>query len=310
MATLILLQMVLPLGVLALLAAATLRSWAGRLIQTLAAFTTLLAVHLAGLWLMPPWWTAWVYWLLFAVALYRAGRKPPVTRLPESWLGWAALLACLALAAYTGWTAVQAWLGRQAPPGRIVELRFPLSEGHYLVVNGGTNTSVSSHALTLARATPRQRQYYGQSHAVDVVAIDGFGLPADGFNPEDPSRYAIFGHTVRAPCDGLVMQVAGDKPDMPVPVMDSRNMAGNHVLLRCESADILLAHLRRGSVNVASGAEVRAGEILGDVGNSGNTSVPHLHIHAQEPGTTQEPFSGRPLPMLFNGRYLVRGDRL
>ena len=126
MATLILLQMVLPLGVLALLAAAPLRSRAGRLIQTLATFTTLLAVHLAGLWLMPPWWTAWVYWLLFAVALYRAGRKPPATRLPESWLDRAASLAFLILGAYTGWTAVQAWLGRQEPSGRMVKLSFPL----------------------------------------------------------------------------------------------------------------------------------------------------------------------------------------
>lgn len=171
------------------------------------------------------------------------------------------------------------------------------------------------HAGQLSRAhagpgDARQRANYGQSHAVDIVVIDGFGLPARGLQPADPSRYEIFGHRIHAPCDGVIVQAANDRPDMPVPVMDARNMAGNHVLLRCQRADILLAHFRQGSVRVRPGDVVQTGRVLAEVGNSGNSGAPHLHIHAQERATADAPFSGKPLPMLFGGRYLVRGDRL
>jgi hypothetical protein len=46
------------------------------------------------------------------------------------------------------------------------------------------------------------------------------------------------------------------------------------------------------------------------VGNSGNTGEPHLHIHAQRPGPPGAPWSGDPLPIRFDGRFLVRGERV
>jgi hypothetical protein len=207
-------------------------------------------------------------------------------------------------------TAAQAWQGRQVPEGPNVALQFPLQGGEYLVANGGTNISVSSHAITFARASERQRRYYGQSHAVDIVALTPLGLTADGVSPSDPGSHAIFGRAVLAPCDGQVVGFATDRPDMQVPIMDKQNMVGNHVLLRCASADILLAHFRRGSVRVRPGQRVRVREVLGEAGNSGNSSAPHLHIHAQEPGPPDAPFSGKPLPMTIGGDYLVRGDRI
>ena len=42
-----------------------------------------------------------------------------------------------------------------------------------------------------------------------------------------------------------------------------------------------LAHFRKGSVEVVAGARVREDEILGKVGNTGNTSELHLHVHAR-----------------------------
>ncbi len=45
------------------------------------------------------------------------------------------------------------------------------------------------------------------------------------------------------------------------------------------------------------------------VGNSGNTGEPHLHIYAQEAGPANAPLSGKPLPVRFEGRFVVRGDR-
>ena len=57
---------------------------------------------------------------------------------------------------------------------------------------------------------------------------------------------------------------------------DIRPLAGNHVMIQSASAVALLAHLRRGSLAVKSGEQVRTGQIIGAVGNSGNSLVPHL----------------------------------
>ncbi|MFN3472703.1 MAG: hypothetical protein ACK4ZW_01530 [Blastomonas sp.] len=71
----------------------------------------------------------------------------------------------------------------------------------------------------------------------------------------------------------------------------------------------MLGHFRQGSLRVAPGELVREGQSMGALGNSGASDMPHLHIHAQHPGTAAAPFSGKPVPMLIEGRYLVRGDR-
>jgi murein DD-endopeptidase MepM/ murein hydrolase activator NlpD len=55
---------------------------------------------------------------------------------------------------------------------------------------------------------------------------------------------------------------------------------------------------------------VKVGDRIAEVGNSGASDEPHLHIHAQRPGSSVEPFSGDPLPMRFDGLFLIRGDRV
>ena len=306
---LLLVQFALPLALLTWLALAPLSSRVGLTVQAIATALLLLALHLSGLWLIPPWWTPWLYWPLFGLALFRAARREREARLPKKVWGWLAVMLLTGLGAYAGATAAQALRGRRPPVGPHVELHFPLEKGRYYVANGGTNTSVSSHAATLVRATLRQREFFGQSHAVDIVGLNRLGFQATGLNPDDPALYVIFGAQVLAPCSGRVVRAVDGKPDMKVPIMDRANMAGNHVLLRCGQVDVLLAHLRRGSVHVATGNSVRTGLLLGEVGNSGNSSTPHLHIHAQLPGTTVAPLSGTPLPMRIDGAYLVRSDR-
>jgi murein DD-endopeptidase MepM/ murein hydrolase activator NlpD len=72
----------------------------------------------------------------------------------------------------------------------------------------------------------------------------------------------------------------------------------------------LLAHLRHGSVAVAAGARISAGDKVGECGNSGNTTEPHLHYHLQD-----TPVFGRAegLPAQFtgyvaDGRPVARGE--
>jgi peptidase M23-like protein len=67
------------------------------------------------------------------------------------------------------------------------------------------------------------------------------------------------------------------------PFGDMASIAGNHVVVRFEAGDVLLAHLRRGSTRVRAGDPVTAGQVVGEVGNSGNSVAPHLHLQLSAP---------------------------
>jgi hypothetical protein len=69
--------------------------------------------------------------------------------------------------------------------------------------------------------------------------------------------------------------------------------------------------MRQNSVAVAPGDRVEVGNRLGEVGNSGASTEPHLHIHAQRPAPAgAPPLSSEPLVLRIEGRFLVRGDGL
>ena len=206
--------------------------------------------------------------------------------------------------------AAPALAGRTPPSAKLVDLTFPLDTGTYLVVNGGYDLSINAHMMTLDISVPRFEAWRGQSYGVDIVKINAAGLRSSGIQPPEPGAYLIYGTRVLAPCSGEVVSRVDGLPDMQVPQTDRAHMAGNHVILRCDDAHVLLGHLQPGSLKVRTGTRVAVGDAIGAVGNSGNTGEPHLHIHAQLPGTALEPISGTPLPIRFNGRGLVRSDRV
>jgi murein DD-endopeptidase MepM/ murein hydrolase activator NlpD len=72
----------------------------------------------------------------------------------------------------------------------------------------------------------------------------------------------------------------------------------------------LLAHLRRGSVAVRPGATVAAGQKLGECGNSGNTSEPHLHYHLQNTAVfgRAEGLPAQFMVYTADGRPVTRGE--
>jgi len=63
------------------------------------------------------------------------------------------------------------------------------------------------------------------------------------------------------------------------------------------------------SVAVAPGDRVREGQQIGRVGNSGYSTEPHLHIHAQHGGGADF-LAADPLPLQVAGRTLVRNSRI
>lgn len=176
--------------------------------------------------------------------------------------------------------------------GNAVDLSPPLAGGHFVVGQGGNSTALNYH-----NAYPPQR------FALDILELDAFGRRADGLEPGALEAYFIYGAAVVAPCAGEVIAAVNDSPEMAIGDTNRDAPSGNHVIIRCKGVDITLAHMQPGTVAVAAGDTVTAGQRLGTVGNSGNTSEPHLHIHAVPEGTGD----GAPgVPLTFDGRFLVR----
>lgn len=305
------LQVLVPVVLILWMALAPPRSASGFGVQLAASAACLWAAAGLGIWLVPPWWAPWGFGaaLLGAAGLAFRRRRPWTSPLPATPAAWfvPAVFAALGVASADG--ILIAWQSRTAPPSA-VNLVFPLGPGRHLVVNGGSGSSTNAHLATLDASDPQFRPWRGQSYGVDLVQLNRLGLRAKGLQPADPRAYRINGARVLAPCAGRVVLAVDGLPDMQVPAMDREHMAGNHFLLRCAQADVLLGHLHKGSVQVRVGDAVATGDFLGAVGNAGNTGEPYLHVHAQRPGPVQEPFAGDPLPVLFDGRFAVRGDRI
>jgi murein DD-endopeptidase MepM/ murein hydrolase activator NlpD len=86
---------------------------------------------------------------------------------------------------------------------------------------------------------------------------------------------------VVATLDGLPDQVPPNNPDPSTITLE--NIDGNHVVLDIgDGFFAFYAHMKPGSVRVRVGQKVRAGAVLGLLGNSGNSSAPHLHFHVMD----------------------------
>ncbi len=122
------------------------------------------------------------------------------------------------------------------------------------------------------------------------------------------TNYAIWEEPLYSPCNGTIRETRNDFPDLIPPQRDSQNPAGHHILIQCLRADILMAHLQCGSLMVQTGETVKVGQAIAKVGDSGNTSEPHLHIHARRENTGQALLEGEGIPITFDGRFLVRNS--
>jgi Peptidase family M23 len=278
-------------------------------LQALAGLAIILGSALVAIWTMIPQWSMAVLALLWAVACWRGYRAIDSERKRPSAPGWASMLIAVPLAAGGLWLAREAQAGRHLPPGPVIDLAMPLDGSNIMVANGGSRLPVNAHQDVLDLTVPRHRLWTGQAYGVDFVALSRLGTSSDGLRPADPRRYVIFGRAVKAPCAGTITAVFDGRPDLDVPEVDPEVMHGNFILLRCGETEIALAHLQSDSVAVRVGQQVRIGQTVGRVGNSGYSDEPHLHINAQTPGTKTAPFSGQPVAMRFNRRFLARNDK-
>lgn len=198
---------------------------------------------------------------------------------------------------------------------RSLNLAYPFT-GRWLTQNSPANR-VPSHG------TAR----YAASHAIDFVPVDDDGRTAPItlrtlMRPEAPTHFPGFGRPILVPVHGLIVAAHDAEPDhnafrgvssIRYALTQGRRaaagwtaLAGNHVMIRSDLGPVLvLCHLQRRSVRVGIGQRVSVGETVGQCGNSGNSTEPHLHLQAI---TSSEVHQADAVPITFHDRLPHNGD--
>ena len=155
-------------------------------------------------------------------------------------------------------------------PGRNTTLlTFPL-KGSWHITWGGDTKEQNYHI-----------ESESQKNAFDILKRDEAGKTYRGSGKLNTDYYA-FGQEISAPCDGeVVLAVNGVKDNTPGE-MNSFDVGGNTVILKTTKNEYLVfCHLKHGSMLVKEGQQIKKGQLLGQVGNSGHSSEAHLHFHLQ-----------------------------
>ncbi|WP_228991737.1 M23 family metallopeptidase [Streptomyces sp. DH8] len=267
----------------------------------------------------------WSWVVLFALVIGEFA-----TDLPGP--GWATALlpALVVLALMAATTTLQARAARpRGAPRPPVEVAPPVT-GRWTALNSPADKAPShgTHA-------------YGQTYAIDIVAepetAEGEGPARPAFHRLWPlvrrnRAFPAFDAPLLAVADATVVRASDGQRDhlsrtsLPAlaylmflegtvrSILGAHRILGNHVVLDLGGGVYAVyAHARRGSLRVKTGDRVRAGQEIGRVGNSGNTTEPHLHFHLMDGPDPDDargaPFTWRGVGVPANGETFTVGER-
>jgi hypothetical protein len=156
-------------------------------------------------------------------------------------------------------------------------LLFPF-RGHGLITQGG--------------AADGGHQNRSGQFAVDAIGLTSMYAPQIGTREvnEDASGW---GREILAPAAGVVVKARSDRPDQPVPGKTDPEFLlpefrgggdpGNHVVIDHENGEFsMIAHFQTETLAVEVGQKLAAGEPIGLLGNSGDSSFPHVHYQLMD----------------------------
>jgi murein DD-endopeptidase MepM/ murein hydrolase activator NlpD len=170
----------------------------------------------------------------------------------------------------------------------------------------------------------------GQRYAYDFVKVDdrrglhvhpASTIVASTVGGRTRECYA-WGATVHAPFGGEVVAAVDGVAERPWvnPFREAARMMwngatfrpsriaailGNHVILRSGEVHAGFAHLAPGSIEVAPGQRLSAGDVLGRVGHTGNSTMPHLHFQLMD---SADLLVAKGIPCAFDAYDVRRGD--
>jgi hypothetical protein len=178
------------------------------------------------------------------------------------------------------------------------------------------------HMANLAANMLHHRKASSQEFAFDVIGAGAKG--ADSFtdssipNPAKLSDFVIWGRDVLAIGDGTVVDVADRFPEermsdpakvntpgytmsLLLELVDKigpgNSLAGNYITIDHGNGEFgMYCHLKEGSIRVRAGQTVAKGEVIAQIGNTGNSSEPHLHFQLMD---SMDFFTANGLPVMF-----------
>ena len=171
----------------------------------------------------------------------------------------------------------------------------PFEEGIWVASEGPANES--GHRRTLLAID-------GRVHAPERFASDWVKVGPNGDSRRGTAKnedYWAYGQPILSVADGEVTTVVDGIPDnMPGTLPNEislENIAGNHIVLRiAPNRYVMYAHLQPGSITVAPKQHVVRGTVIGRLGNSGQSTGPHLHLQVTDGGA---PLESEGVPFVF-----------
>ena len=184
----------------------------------------------------------------------------------------------------------------------VIAIAPPLRGSVWLAANGPAPATGHRRAMIAVDGAP----HIAQRFAIDYLKVNAAGRSFSGDSLKNQSYFA-YGNDALAVGDGIVVAV---KDGIPENIPGSRavpitleTVGGNHVIVDLGGGRYAFyAHLQPGSIRVHIGDHVRRGQVLGLVGNSGNSTEPHLHFHVSD-GTS--PLGAEGIPYVHDALEVV-----
>ena len=170
--------------------------------------------------------------------------------------------------------------------------RMPCN-GTWYVEYGGY-TKKTSHSWEI----PSQRYAYD-------LEIRKNNLPYHD-EPDKIENYYSYLEEICAPLDGFVITIVNEYKNTHITkdrkvINDSKDPKGNYIVIKHQNGEYsTICHFEKDSFVVKEGDLVKEGDMLGRVGNSGNTQGPHIHFQVQR---GPDPTHDQGIPIFFKDTY-------
>jgi hypothetical protein len=157
-----------------------------------------------------------------------------------------------------------------------MEIEFPFKNGIFLITDGGN--SRISRMMNYHYYSPihkKNKTNLSMLYATDIVRTD-YKIPK--WLPGKNEDYPVFGENIYSPIEGQIVKVENLIPDNEPYAESFPYNTGNTIVIQHDDFYLVLGHLKQNSILVKAGDTVKAGDLIGSVGNSGWTERPHTHI--------------------------------
>jgi murein DD-endopeptidase MepM/ murein hydrolase activator NlpD len=170
--------------------------------------------------------------------------------------------------------------------------------------NGCCGDSPHRRALEPLGGTP----YLSERFAADLIQVDEHGVGGAGDFSRNESLFT-YGEPVLAVANAKVVETVRDVKDNvpffepPSSAFTERTIVGNRIILRLRDGRYAAyGHLKPGSIRVRRGDRVRAGQVIAQVGNTGQSGGAHLHLQVTD---GPDPIASNGLPFVLRSFRLV-----